>query len=85
MDPKEILSELRNLYIAKSIIVPSENGIMEADDTVIIDKLLELYSDGYLNRSFENVFEMALERKKALCSENTAVKYRADYKRFISG
>lgn len=85
MDPKEILSELRNLYIAKSIIVPSENGIMEADDTVIIDKLLELYSDGYLNRSFENVFEMALERKKALCSENTAVKYRTDYKRFISG
>ncbi len=27
MDPKEILSELRNLYIAKSIIVPLENGI----------------------------------------------------------
>ncbi len=143
MDPKEILSELRNLYIAKSIIMPSENGIMGADDTVIIDKmtkkerslktkyvlskhissdgsqrlikpptgsikgwsthvkgkkritansydglidkLFELYSDGYLNRSFENVFEMALEHKKALCSENTAVKYRADYKRFISG
>lgn len=85
MDTKEILSELRNLYIAKSIIVPSENGIMEADDTVIIDKLFELYSDGYLNRSFENEFEMALEHKKALCSENTAVKYHADYKRFISG
>lgn len=39
MDPKEILSELRNLYIAKSIIGPSENSIMEADDTVIIDKM----------------------------------------------
>ncbi|MCR4617442.1 MAG: hypothetical protein K5669_04545 [Lachnospiraceae bacterium] len=34
--------------------------------------------------SVSDVFDMALEHKKSLCSENTGVKYEADYKRFIS-
>lgn len=142
MEPKEILSELRKIYITKSILVPSQGGIIEEGDLFIvegmtrkerslkkeyvlskhitsegkprlikpptgsiegwstylegkiriqaktydalIDRLFIHYSDGFLNRTFKNVFDMALEHKKSLCSENTGVKYEADYKRFIS-
>lgn len=51
---------------------------------LLIDKLFEIYSDGCLNMSFQNVFEMALQQKAELCSENTETKYKADYKRFIT-
>ena len=50
----------------------------------LIDKLFDMYSDGYLNRSFENMFEAALQHKITFRSANTVVKYRADYKRYIS-
>ncbi len=49
----------------------------------LIDKLFDLYSEGYLSRSFENIFEASLENKITFQSANTVYKYREDYKRFI--
>ncbi len=51
---------------------------------LLIDKLFEIYSEGCLDMSFQNIFEMALQQKAELCSENTYTRYKADYRRFIS-
>ncbi len=37
MEPKEILSELRKIYITKSILVPTQGGIIEEGDLFIVE------------------------------------------------
>ena len=49
----------------------------------LIDKLFEIYTDGFMIPTFENLFELALAEKARFKSDNTIVKYRADFNRFI--
>lgn len=50
----------------------------------LIDKLFDIYSNGLMVSTFENLFELALADKELFKSDNTIVKYRADFKRFIN-
>ncbi len=63
--------------------VEGKKRITAVTRDALIDKLFDLYSNGYLNQTFANMFEAALQDKSRFCSDNTILKYQQDYNRFI--